>query len=142
MDTEKNTYRGKERRRFIRLPYRAPLNYKVCKEETIKKLMSGYTENISRSGLLCNIKESPPADSVLWLALDSGILSVCTEIEKNSIILQHGVLGRVIRTYSKKDGSFDVGVCFLIRNEPDKNGLFQRAYIDEGMIGYSVDADK
>ena len=56
MNTER--YTGQERRQFVRLRYRKPLKYKICKEDTIKKLMMGYTEDISRSGLLCNIGES------------------------------------------------------------------------------------
>ncbi|MEK6715418.1 MAG: PilZ domain-containing protein [Candidatus Omnitrophota bacterium] len=139
MDTNKDNHNGKERRQFIRLPYRSPLKYKVCKEETIKKLMFGYSENISQSGLLCNIKEPVSVDSVLWLALDMGMLSICADIEKNAIILQHGVLGRVVRTYQKKDGSFDVGVRFLIRNELGSRDLFEKVYLDEGMMGVNGD---
>ena len=60
METSLEKYSGRERRQFIHLPYRAPLKYKVCKEDTIKKLMFGYTENVSRSGLLCNIHEPVP----------------------------------------------------------------------------------
>lgn len=131
---EKNWHNGKERRQFIRLPYRKPLQYKICKQETIKKLMSGYSENVSQSGLLCNIKEQVPLDSVLWLLLDMGALSICSEIEKRSIILQHGVLGRVVRTYPKKNGSFDVGLRFLTREEPPDNDLFQRVYVDSDLI--------
>lgn len=127
-------HNGTERRQFVRLPYRTPLQYKVCKEETIKKLMSGYTEDISQSGLLCNIKESVPADSVLWLLLDMGMLNVCAEIEKKSIILQHGVLGRVVRSYPKKDGSFDVGLQFLTREEPADRNLFRKIYIEPSLM--------
>ncbi|MDP1853145.1 MAG: PilZ domain-containing protein [Candidatus Omnitrophota bacterium] len=139
MDSIENGHRGIERRRFVRLPYRSPLKYKICKEDTIKKLMSGYTENISQSGLLCNINDQVPLDCVLWLALDMGILSICSEIERNSVILQHGILGRVIRTYQKKNGSFDVGVRFLTRSETDTGSLFQKAYVDEAMLGDNAD---
>lgn len=134
MDISQPKYSGREKRQFIRLPYRSPLNYKVCKEDTVKKLMFGYTEDISQSGLLCNIKELVPLDSVLWLLLDMGALAMCAQIEKNSIILQHGILGRVVRTYGKKDGSFDVGVRFLTRNETASSDLFQRVYVDEEMV--------
>ena len=37
MNTER--YIGQERRQFVRLRYRKPLKYKVCKEDTIKKLL-------------------------------------------------------------------------------------------------------
>lgn len=139
MEAVKNEYKGAERRQFVRLPYRSPLRYKICKEDTIKKLMSGYTENISQSGLLCNIKDQVPLDCVLWLALDMGILSICSTIERNSVILQHGILGRVIRTYQKKNGSFDVGVRFLTRSETDNKSLFEKVYVDEAMLTENED---
>ncbi|HDZ77515.1 MAG TPA: PilZ domain-containing protein [Candidatus Omnitrophica bacterium] len=137
MNTER--FIGQERRQFVRLSYRKPLNYKVCKEDTIKKLMTGYTEDVSQSGLLCNIAESVPVDSVLWLLLDMGALTICSEVEKRSVILQHGILGRVVRTYHKKDGSFDVGVRFLTREEPDDKDMFQRVRIDNSMMQHNED---
>ena len=137
MNTER--FIGQERRQFVRLSYRKPLKYKVCKEDTIKKLMTGYTEDVSQSGLLCNIAESVPVDSVLWLLLDMGALTICSEVEKRSVILQHGILGRVVRTYHKKDGSFDVGVRFLTREEPDDKDLFQRVRIDNSMMQHNED---
>ncbi|PIQ89746.1 MAG: hypothetical protein COV72_01475 [Candidatus Omnitrophica bacterium CG11_big_fil_rev_8_21_14_0_20_42_13] len=134
---DKVKYSGAEKRQFVRLPYRSPLQYKVCKEDTIKMIMHGYTENISQSGLLCNIKEDVPQDSVLWLLLDLGALTTCAEIEKRSIILQHGILGRVVRTYQKKNGSFDVGVRFLTREEPADTDLFRKVYIAEDMAHHN-----
>lgn len=135
----KEKYTGPERRQFMRLPYRSPLKYKVCKEETIDKLMQGYTEDISNSGLLCNIEEDVPVDSVLWLLLDNGALDMCAEIEKRSVILQHGVLGKVVRTYHKRNGTYDVGVRFLVREESSEAELFKRLYVDEEMLGSNED---
>jgi hypothetical protein len=54
---KEDKYKGSERRQFLRLDYVTPLAYKICKEETIHKLLQGYTSNISPAGLLCNIKE-------------------------------------------------------------------------------------
>jgi len=113
----KDTYLGPEKRGFLRLAYKTPLMYKVCKEETITKLLEGYNRNISQSGLLCNIKEEVPLECILWLCLDMGMLSICEKIEKNSIIVQKGILGKVVRLMKMKDGSFDVGVRFLTRFE-------------------------
>jgi hypothetical protein len=36
-------YNGPERRQFVRLDYSIPLDYKVCKQETLTKLLQGYT---------------------------------------------------------------------------------------------------
>ena len=68
-----------------------------------------------------------------------GALNICAEVEKRSVILQHGILGRVVRTYHKKDGSFDVGLRFLTREEPDDSALFQKAYIDNSMMRHNED---
>jgi hypothetical protein len=112
-----NTYTGPERRQFIRLAYKTPLMYKVCKEETISKLLEGYTRDISQSGLLCNIKDEVPKDCILWLGLDMGMLSICEEIEKNVVIVQKGILGKVVRMIKQGDTGYDVGVRFITRRE-------------------------
>jgi len=112
-----NTYTGPERRQFIRMSYKTPLMYKVCKEETISKLLEGYTRDISQSGLLCNIKDEVPKDCILWLGLDMGMLSICEEIEKNVVIVQKGILGKVVRMIKQGNTSYDVGVRFITRCE-------------------------
>jgi hypothetical protein len=40
-------YSGLERRQFLRLDFITPLGFKICKQETISKLLEGYTANIS-----------------------------------------------------------------------------------------------
>lgn len=113
-------YGGPERRKFVRIEYKEPLSYKICKSETISKMLCGYTQDVSQSGLLCKIKESVPIESVLWLSFDMGTLALCKEIENNSIVVQRGVLGKVVRVCQRPDGNFDVGICFLTREEKDK----------------------
>ncbi len=61
-----NDYTKQERREFIRLDYATPLAYKVCKEETISKLLLGYTSNISEVGILCTIDQKVDKEDVLW----------------------------------------------------------------------------
>ncbi|MDP2939085.1 MAG: PilZ domain-containing protein [Candidatus Omnitrophota bacterium] len=106
-----------ERREFIRLIYKSPLMYKVCKRKTISKLMQGYTQNISQAGLMCSIKESVPKDSTLWLKLDTGALNLCSEIEKRCVIIQQGILGKVAWLKKTRGKSVDVGVYFITREE-------------------------
>ncbi|MFC1704415.1 PilZ domain-containing protein [Candidatus Omnitrophota bacterium] len=116
-----------ERREFIRLSYNRPLMYKVCKKATISKILKGYTHNISSAGLMCNLQEKVPKDCILWLQLDPGALSLCEEIERRSVIIQHGVLAKVV--WEKKKGendSYDIGVCFITREEKKYSDVFEK----------------
>lgn len=113
-----------ERREFIRLSYSRPLMYKICKRSTLSKLMQGYTHNISCSGLMCNLQDKVPHDSVLWLKLDQAALDLCQEIEQRSVIIQHGVLGKVVWEHKKDDDSYDIGVCFVTREEKHVPDIF------------------
>lgn len=98
----KNEFKGSERRQFARLDYATPLAYKICKKETLSKLLQGYTSNVSESGLLCNMKDKVKKDDVLWLLFDRDVLNTCTGLEKASLIYQGGVVGRVVRVEHKK----------------------------------------
>ncbi|MFH1654991.1 MAG: PilZ domain-containing protein [Candidatus Omnitrophota bacterium] len=115
---------GKERRDFIRLSYRKPLMYKVCKKSTIYKIMQGYARNISNSGLMCNLNERVSKGNILWLRLDSGALGLCKDIERNSVIIQQGVFGKVVWQKKLPDLSYDIGVRFLTRQEKSAPGIF------------------
>ncbi len=110
-------YKGPDRRQFIRLDYVVPLAYKVCKEETISKLLSGYTQDVSPAGLQCKLDKQVPKDSILWLSFDTDTLTLCEELEKRSVIVQKGILGKAVWIKQNKDGSFYVGVQFITREE-------------------------
>ena len=119
----KRSHSGEERRDYIRLSYRKPLMYKVCKKKTLSKIMQGYTRNISNSGLMCNLNERVPDGDILWLRLDSGALELCREIEKNSVIIQQGVFGKVVWQKKLSDSTYDIGIRFLTRHEKPTNGV-------------------
>jgi hypothetical protein len=112
-----SAYQGQDRRQFVRIEYVTPLSYKICKKETISKLLEGYTSNVSHSGLLCNIKDRVQKDDILWLSFDRSTLDTCQEAEKRSFIYQSGIIGRVVRTEPKENGTYDVGVQFITREE-------------------------
>jgi len=129
MKKEKNSIKnpqGEERRQFIRLSYKTPLMYKVCKKSTITKIMEGYTHNISESGLMCNINGIIPKAATLWLKLDMGALSLCQEIEKRCVVIQQGILGQVAWLKKLSDQSYDVGVRFLTRKEKINPSITQQ----------------
>ena len=112
-----NNYTGPERRKFPRLEHVTPLNYKICNPQIIAKLLQGYTSDISPAGLLCDIKDKVKVDDILWLVFDRDTLSFCQDIEKRSLIYQHGVIGKVVRVDTDRSDSFRVGVQFITREE-------------------------
>jgi len=126
-----DSYTGQERREFLRLEYTMPLAYKVCKQETISKLLEGYTVNVSEAGLLCNISDKVNLEDILWLSFDKGILIVCEEIESRSLIYQNGVIGKVVRIQENKNGTFAVGVKFITREEKNLTNIYPRIHFQE-----------
>ncbi len=124
----KKNYSGSERRHFIRLDYVAPFACKVCKKETISKLLEGYTTDVSQGGLLCNIKDKVKKGDVVWLSFDRSTLGICEEIDKRSLIYQSGIIGKVVRIENKKDNSFDVGIQFITREEKNLTNIYPKIH--------------
>jgi len=118
-------YGGPERREFIREDFVQPLAYKVCKKDTVSKLLQGYTANVSQAGLLCNIKEKVSPEDILWLSFDRDTLAICSEIEKRSLIYQNGIIGKVVWAKQAKDMTYNVGIHFITREEK----LFPSAFL-------------
>jgi hypothetical protein len=114
---EKKPYTGPERRRFVRIEHSTPLAYKVCKKETISKLLEGYTANVSQLGLLCMIKDHVNVGDFLWLSFDIDTLHICQDVEKKCLIYQNGIIGQVVRVERGDESHFKVGVSFLTREE-------------------------
>ncbi|MDD5255786.1 MAG: PilZ domain-containing protein [Candidatus Omnitrophica bacterium] len=108
---------GGERREFVRQDYVHPLAYKVCKKDTVTKLLQGYTANVSQTGLLCNIKDKVEPEDILWLSFDRDTLSICSDIEKRSLIYQNGIIGKVVWAKQAQDLSYNVGIHFITREE-------------------------
>jgi len=124
-------YDGAERRQFIRLDYTVPLSYKVCKQETVTRLLSGYTSNVSEAGLLCRIAQKVNIDDILWLVFDRGTLGICSELEKNALIYQSGVIGKVVRIIPDDKGDFEVGIRFLTREETNLTHIYPKVHFLE-----------
>jgi len=133
------SFNGIDKRQFVRLDYSTPLAYKVCKEETVSKLLKGYTSNVSEAGLLCNIKDRVNKDDILWLSFDRATLNICEELEKRSLIYQNGVIGKVARVDHKNNGSYDVGIQFLVREEKNVSNIYPKVHFlcDNDPINYA-----
>lgn len=109
---------GNERREFARIEYVTPLAYKICKRETIDKLLEGYTADVSQSGIFCRIKDDVQVDDILWLSFDKDTLDFCQDMEKRCFMYQGGIIGCVVRIEGLDDnGMHKVGLRFLTREE-------------------------
>jgi hypothetical protein len=124
-------FHGHDRREFVRLEYSKPLAYKVCKAEIISKLFNGYTMNVSQTGLLCNIRDQVKVEDILWLSFDKSVLHICTDVEKNSLIYQNGIIGKVVRVENNPDGTFHVGVKFFTREEKNISNIYPKVYFQQ-----------
>jgi c-di-GMP-binding flagellar brake protein YcgR len=120
-------YAGPERREFIRLDYVSPMGLKVCSIETISKLLSGYTSDISQAGLLCSVKEKVSQDDILWLSFDRSTLEFCRELEKRVLVYQNGVIGKVVRV-ELKDDNYNVGVRFITVEEKNSTHIYPKIH--------------
>ena len=132
---KKKNYRGAERRKFIRQEYLVPLAYKVCEKKTVSKLLDGYTADISKAGLLCNIKDKVKLRDLLWLSFNRQTLCICEGLEKRSLVYQSGVIGKVVRAQRKKDGTYNVGIQFVTREEKNLTNIYPKFhFLKEKML--------
>ena len=106
-----------ERREFFRLNFRTPLKYKAYSERPT----SGTSQNVSQSGILFQTEQAPKISSLVWLSLDMRTLKICQEIENRALILNNGLVGKVVRVEEDphSNNAYDVGVCFLQKNEKE-----------------------
>ncbi len=118
-----------DRREFYRVPYKTPLKYRSYGVPRFKPTSTepdsgpqAVAQNISQSGILFQTQDNPPAiSSIVWMSMDFRTLSICKEIEGRALILKNGLLGKVVRVEedSKNSNAYDVGVCFLTKNQKD-----------------------
>lgn len=122
-----------DRRKFFRVNLSELLEFKALPEKNETEssdkagLFPGISKNISPSGVLFETyKKNPPKlSTILWLNLDFRALNICQEIEKQALVVKNGVLGRVVRIEEnpKNDQLYDVGVCFLTRDQSDSRDV-------------------
>ncbi|MBI4707155.1 MAG: PilZ domain-containing protein [Candidatus Omnitrophica bacterium] len=121
-------FSGPERRQFVRLDYAAPLAYKVCKKETISNILQGYTVNVSQSGALCKIKDKVRKNDILWVSFDRNALNICKDMEKNAVIYQNGIIGKVVRIEHNRDKDYEIGIRFITKEEKNFNNIYPKVH--------------
>ena len=111
-----------EKRDFFRINFETPVEFNECAGSAVRVLPTkARAQNISQSGIMFQTDENPPQlSSVLWMNLDIRTLRICQEIEKRALIFNNGLLGRVVRVEENPaDEVYDVGVCFLTRDQKE-----------------------
>ncbi len=121
------------RREFFRLKFAAPLRFKsYTPKNTPTKtsgrepsLTGGVSQNISQSGILFQTTENPPQlSSIVWINLDLRTIKICQEIEERALVLNEGLLGRVVRV-EEDNKNYDIGVCFLTQDQKNSEEVQQ-----------------
>jgi len=131
----KKSYRGPERREFLRLDYTTPLDYKVCKKKTVSTLLNGYIHDVSQSGLRCRVNQKVKMNDTVWLSFDRSTLHICEDLEKNALIYQRGVVGRVVWVRPRTKKIYEVGVQFLTRAEKNLSNIYPKMhFIEKGEV--------
>ena len=126
------SYSNADRREFFRISYKSPLQIKFYDSTAGATLQDASTSNISQSGVLFQTGEHPPRlSSLVWMSLDTRTLKICREIESRALILNNGVLGKVVRVEEDagQDKTYDVGVCFLRKDQKESRDV--KSVLDE-----------
>ena len=111
-----------EKRAFFRLNFKSPLQIKFYDSKAGSTLQDAESRNISQNGVLFQTGENPPRlSSLVWMTLDMRTLKICHEIESRALVLNNGVLGKVVRVEEDpdRDRTYDVGVCFLKKDQKE-----------------------
>ncbi|MFH0839695.1 MAG: PilZ domain-containing protein [Candidatus Omnitrophota bacterium] len=114
-------YKSSERRKFLRCNYEKGFSYNAVNLSKDKRFMSSLINaigrNLSGSGMLFSTSELPALSSLLVLNLDYRTARVCEEIEKNVLIINNRVLGKVVRIEERSSGEYDIGVAFITKSD-------------------------
>ena len=109
-----------EKREFLRVDFAKPVKFHSI-EDPKRELRLGLGSNISQSGILFKSKIVPKISTVLWMNVDFRTLQMCREIESRAVVYKDGLVGRVVRVEEDENELYNVGVCFLTKDE--WNGL-------------------
>lgn len=114
-------YRGEERRKFLRCSYEKAFSYNpvdISKDRGfMSSLVTAISRNLSGTGMLFSTNQAPILSSLLVLNLDYRTARVCEEVERNALIVNDRVLGKVVRIEERGDGAYDVGVAFVTKSD-------------------------
>ena len=73
-------------------------------------------------------------DDILWLSFDRGTLNIFAETESRSLIYQNGIIGKVVRIEQRNDGTYNVGVQFITREEKNSTNIYPKFHFIEQQL--------
>ena len=122
-------YAGEERRKFKRFNFEKQVH---CREiiasgdkKTFSSIIKGAVKNLSASGILFALDsmDIPDVSNLLLLELEYHTASICRELEKRSLIARNRFLGKVVRVVNNFDGTSDIGVALVPKNDDLLNDI-------------------
>jgi len=114
-----------DRREYFRVNFKTPVEFRTYPSKA-PQAQRGSSQNISQSGILFQTENIPPQlSSLVWMNLDIRTLSICKEIERKALVLNNGLVGKVVRVEEDADNMrlYDIGVCFLTRDKKESSEI-------------------
>lgn len=106
-----------EKREFFRHDCSKPVIFKILlsprHSESVTKMVSGMSKNLSVSGILFQSTLLPEISSILELEMDYRTMNICQEIEENAMMIGNKLIGKVVRIEETEDGRYNIGVAFI-----------------------------
>jgi len=107
-----------EKRRFYRIQSQAPISFCECEDENVARLVKGHMANISQAGIAFRTNRPPAVSRLIWIQLELKDVQICEEIEKNALITDKGLLGRVVHIEEiEEESRYEVGVSFVTKDD-------------------------
>ena len=112
-----NSYNGKEKRQYVRIPFNYVVTCRDCSGnvESVSHFAFMHSKNLSAGGLLLESKYYYPPNTLLEIKLS--VPSILHSIK---------IVGEVIRSEEVQDkNSYNLGISFVRINEDGRNALVQ-----------------
>jgi hypothetical protein len=113
-------YPGKEKREFFRYKYDKPVYYQNITPSlggAAGKYIKAASKNLSASGLLFTTELVPELSGIVMIKLDYRTSQICREIESKVFMIDHRIVGKVVRIEDAGNGFYDVGIAFIKKSK-------------------------
>jgi len=112
----------KERRRFIRVPFKKHISYRICYDKFSSEQIVADSENVGGGGILFKTKWPPPTMSIIAIDLDVAKLrqyitdkGIAHDFDMSLLYTEKKcIFGEVVRIKEyPESGFFDVAIKFI-----------------------------
>jgi c-di-GMP-binding flagellar brake protein YcgR len=118
----------KDRRKFIRVPFKKHLSYRICYNKFNSDKVVADSENISGGGIMFKTKWPPPTMSILAIDLDVKRLreyitqkGIAHDFDVDNLHIENNrIFGEVVRIKEyPESGYYDVSIKFIHRKKKE-----------------------